>query len=189
MKAKEIIKNVCENLDKQELLESQYFNATGNVLSNQNQKDLNKILKCLNDITEEISTNYIPLLKSKKIELVDGKINVFDIDTKIQEIISVKSKNGKNLKYKIIADKMLCFANTAEVIYKVYPNEMNLESDAETFCGKLSARILAYGVTADFCYKEMLYNDASVWETRFKNALFLAQSKKGEIKLKKRGWY
>ena len=55
--------------------------------------------------------------------------------------------------------------------------------------GKISARILAYGVASEYCFLEMLYDDATLWENRYKNALLCAQRKKGELKLKKRGWF
>jgi hypothetical protein len=76
-----------------------------------------------------------------------------------------------------------------EVTYKVYPEKILLDGNAESFGGKISARILAYGVASEYCFLEMLYDDATLWETRYKNALLNAQRKKGELKLKKRGWF
>ena len=64
-----------------------------------------------------------------------------------------------------------------------------LDDDAETFCERLSARVLAYGVAGELCNLEMLYDDATIWETRFKNALLFSSRKKGELILKQRGWF
>ena len=60
---------------------------------------------------------------------------------------------------------------------------------AENFGGKISARVIAYGVASEYCFLEMLYDDATLWESRYKNALLVASRKKGEIQLKKRGWF
>jgi len=189
LKVKEILKNVCVYLGKEELLESSFFEEDGEELTPLHKKDLEKMLKCLNYITSEIASDYLPILKEKEITLKNGEINVFDIDENIHEIISIKSKFGKNLRYKYLENKIICLATNVVITYKIHPSEATLEGDAESFGGRLSSRVIAYGVASEYCYEEMLYDDASIWENRYKNALFVSQRKKGEIKLKKRGWY
>ena len=188
MKVKEILENVCVYLGKEEILDSNLFNETGEEISTLAQKDLNKMVKCLNLILEEIACNYLYIVKEKEIELKNGEINVYDIDDNILEIISIKNKFGKNLRYKYNEDKIVCLASRAVVTYKVYPKEVGIDSIVEGFGGRLTSRVIAYGVASEYCYQEMLYDDASIWETRFKNALLMHSRKKGEIKLKQRGW-
>lgn len=189
MTAKEIIKNVCIYLGKEEILDSELFEADGEKISTQMQKDLDKMLKCINDITEELATEYLPITKSKIVDLSDGTINLYDIDEYIFEILSVKTLTGRILRYVISNGKMICLASRVEITYKVYPQEITFESEAENFGGKLSPRVIAYGVASEYCFLEMLYDDATLWESRYKNALLNIQRKKGELKLKKRGWY
>lgn len=189
MTAKEIIKNVCVYLGKEELLNSSFFETDGQEITEKQQKDLNKMLQCLNYTTEELATEYIPILKTNQFSLCDGSIKLSEIDDNLQEIISVKTIGGKTLRYAITGEKLICLASKVEITYKVYPSIITLQSQAESFGGRLSARVIAYGVASEYCFLEMLYDDATIWETRFKNALLVAQRKKGEIKLKKRGWF
>lgn len=189
MTAKEIIKDVCIYLGKEEILNSSFFETDGQDLTKNETKDINNILDCLNFVTEEIATEYLPILKTKELYLSDGTIPINQIDENLFEIVSVKSKLGKTLRYAITNSKLVCLASRVEVTYKVYPTLITLNGQAEDFGGKLSARVLAYGVASEYCFLEMLYDDATLWENRFKNALFSLQRKKGEIKLKKRGWF
>ena len=189
MKAKEILKNVCVYLGKEELLASSLFEENGNEPTEREMADINKMLKCLNFITSEIASDYLPIIKEKEVEITNHKINVFDIDEKIQEIVSFKSVYGRNLKYRLIDGHVVSLTNKAVVKYKVYPDEILLDGNAETFGGRLSARIIAYGVASEYCFLEMLYDDASIWENRYKNALLMNSRKKSEITLKKRGWF
>lgn len=189
MKVKEILKNVCVYLGKEELLECSFFEENGEEASSILQNDLNKMLKCLNLILGEIASDYMPIIKQKEITLKNGEVNVFDIDENIHEIVSIKNKFGKNLKYKYLENKIICLATNVVVEYKVYPTEVLLDGDVECFGGRLSSRVLAYGVASEYCYNDMLYDDATIWENRFKNALLISCRKKGEIKVKKRGWY
>ena len=189
MTAKEIIKNVCIYLGKEEILNSNFYETSGQDLTIEQQKDVDKMIDCLNYITEELATEYLPILRTKQIELSEGKVDLVKIDENLQEIISVKTFSGKTLKYAITNEKMICLASRVEITYKVYPNKITINSNAENFGGKISARVIAYGVASEYCFLEMLYDDATLWETRYKNALLVAQRKKGELKLKKRGWF
>ena len=189
MKAKEIIKNVCVYLGKEEILQSNLFEEGGDELSSIQNVTVERMINCLNLITSEIASDYLPILQEKEITFKNGEINVYEIDENIQEIISIKSKFGKNLRYKYLGDKIICLTTNAIITYKVYPKEVKIDDDVESFGGRLSARVIAYGVASEYCYLEMLYDDATIWESRFKNALLINARKKGEIKLKKRGWF
>ena len=189
MQVKEILKLVCTLLGKEELLGSQYFDENGSELTDAQSGDLNKMLDCLNSVTEEIAIGYLPLLKQKEVTFVNGKILVSDIDNDILGIESIKTISGKNLKYKYLKDEIVCLVGRAIITYKIHPTALSLTSDAESFGNRLSARILAYGVASEYCYIEMLYDDATIWETRFKNALLYSSEKRGELNLKQRGWY
>ncbi len=189
MTAKEIIKNVCIYLGKEEILNSSFFETDGAELTKAEKKEVNNILDCLNFITEELATEYLPIIKTKELHLKDGSIALNEIDENLQEIVSVKSSSGKTMRYVIANNKMICLATRVEVVYKVYPKTITLESEAESFGGKISARVIAYGVASEYCFLQMLYDDATLWENRYKNALINAQRKKGELKLKKRGWF
>ena len=189
MKAKEILKNVCVYLGKEEILSSSIFEENGEELTEEQMAEVNKIIKCINLVQEEIATEYLRVLKEKEVTLTNGEIDARNIDENIFEIISIKNKFGKSLKYKYVNGKIVCLTNKAIITYSTYPKSVvGLEDDVESFAGKISARVLGYGVASEYCYLEMLYDDATIWETRFKNALLVLARKKGEIKLKKRGW-
>lgn len=189
LKAKEILKNVCVYLGKEELLQSNIFEDCGEEPSTLNQLELDKMLNCINLIVDEIASDYLPITKEKEITLTNGEIDVFEIDKDIHEIISIKNKFGKSLKYKYLNNKIICLASKVVVCYTVHPKKVvEIDDEAECFGGRLGERVLAYGVASEYCFLEMLYDDATIWESRFKNSLLIACRKKGEIKLKKRGW-
>ena len=189
MKAKDIIKNVCMYLGKEDILQSNIFKDGGQEPEPFATLEVDKMVECLNLINEEIAFSYLPIIKEKEIKLKNGEIEVKDIDENIMEIIGIKTKLGKNVKYRYANNKIVCLATNVIVRYKVYPEKVTIDSLSEEFGGLLSERIIAYGVASEYCYLEMLYDDATVWESRFKNALLFSSRKKGEIVLKKRVWF
>lgn len=189
MQVKEILKITCSLLGKEELLNTVYFDEQANNLTDENTKELNKMLECLNIVNEEIALCYLPLLNQKEVTFTNGKIKISDIDENIFSIVGIKNKLGNSLKFKYLKDEIVCLTTNAIVTYKVRPSILTLNQNAEDFSGRLTARILAYGVASEYCYAEMLYDDATIWENRFKNALLYISEKKGELNLKQRRWY
>lgn len=189
MTAKDIIKNVCIYLGKEEILASNLFNLEGEELGENAKKDLDLMMECLNFVTDEIASEYLPIYRAKIMETNHNKIKISDIANDVQDIISVKNKVNKSIKFNIIDGNIICVADKVNVIYSVYPKKINIESDFEYFDGVISARVLAYGTASEYCFIQMLHSDANIWETRYKSALLADVRKKGSIYLKGRSWY
>ena len=102
MKAKEILKNVCVYLGKEELLASSIFEENGIEPTEREMADINKMLKCLTFITNEIASDYLPILREKEVEITNHKINVFDISKTQLDLMADKGINT--------------FANSNEVV-------------------------------------------------------------------------
>ena len=186
MTTKQILEYACLFLGKEELLNSAYFINEGEQLTEENTKDLNLLKRCLDLVISEIASDYMPIIKSKEIEFENFACQISSIDNSIQEIISIKSKTGKNLFYKIVDNKIICKTNLADVEYKVYPSKSELNGDCENFGGRIPDRVIAYGVCMEYCLVSLLFDDAQIWENRYKSSLLINSRKKSEMKLKKR---
>ena len=100
MKVKDIVEYACVFMGKEELLASNIFDEEGDAPDENQTKDLNLIIRCVNNITSEIAADYLPILKQKEVTFTDGKINISSIDNKIQEVVNIKTLGGKSLNYK-----------------------------------------------------------------------------------------
>ena len=188
MQVKDILKKVCKILGKKELVTTQYFSVSGRENTQDELDDLGDMLECLNDITGEIATNYLPILKQKEVSLSSGEIDVFSIDENILSIVKVKSVYGNVIPYKYYENKLQCFLNKAVIEYKVHPTMLTLSGSAETFGGRITLNALAWGTLSEYYFKAGMYDDALMWENRFKNALMFLCNGKSEIIIKKRRW-
>ncbi|MDR0850330.1 MAG: hypothetical protein LBN07_02465 [Christensenellaceae bacterium] len=156
-------------------------------VSAETQKKFNKLLDSFNLCLSEISTDYIPLLTSQTLTPVGGKL--YSNSTDMKRIYEIRTKSGKKLKYKLFEGFVsIDFAGPVEVTSFVAPQILTLNSTFSSFGGKVSEKCLAMGTSAEYCFLAALYNDAEIWDNRFRQALNRACSKKDSLILPERRW-
>ena len=189
MKTKEVLSLACMFLGKEELLECEYFTSTeGYSLSQEEEKDLNLLNRCLTLITNEISTDYLYINQNKQLKLIDGQISLEDIDDSVYEIIKVTDLYGDPLKFKVIDNNLIVCAKDVIVKYRKFAKRPTLDGECEDFSNRISERVLAYGVAMEYSFISSLFDDATIWENRFKNALLVLSRKKKNIIMPAKRW-
>lgn len=181
MLVKDIIKLVCKFTENEELEEA----IEENSLTDEQTLLVESLVNGFNLVNNEIASEYLPYLKSKSMQTDNFKIKYSDFDEKLCEIISIKDKNGKNLKFKKFDDHIMVFANSVQVIYSIYPQNLTLEDEFESL---LPERVYAYGVAREYFFIKTLFDDADIWEERFKNSLQVLVRKKSDIIMPRRRW-
>lgn len=184
-----IIKNACVFLQKEELADVTELGGT--ILSTEvQQKEIKMLLRCLNLVYNQIATDYIPLLETEKIMPLNSEILLSDLSKKILDVKRIEDKFGIRVNYKLYPDKIFLPINgEVTITYSYEPEELiDPESTMESFSEKLTERVMAYGVAMEYSFISGLHDDASIWETRFKDGLLIAARKKSEIRLPERRW-
>ena len=82
MTVKNIIKNVCVFLQKDELLECAELGGE-KVATESQLKDLNYLLRCLNLVYNEIASDYVPLLNKETFLPENGRVYYKDFSKKL----------------------------------------------------------------------------------------------------------
>lgn len=182
MLVKDIIKLAC-NFTENEDLASKIENNSQ--LSETEGLIKDSLVNCFNLINNEIASEYLPYLKSETFIPTAFKVSFDDFSKDLIEIISVKDKNGRNLKYKKFDSYIVVFAKEVEIVYSYKPDNMTLSS---SFDSLLPERVFAYGVAREFYFTQTLFDDADIWESRFKNSLQVLVRKKSEVKIPSRRW-
>lgn len=54
---------------------------------------------------------------------------------------------------------------------------------------RVSARVTALGVAAEYCFVCGLFEEAQLWDGRYKDSLKIALRKKGAMSVKARRWF
>lgn len=181
MLVKDVISLACEFTDNKDLIE----NLNNDTLTEEQSVIIDSLLNCFNLINEEISTEYVPIIKREVVKTSDFKVNFDDLSYKVLDIIDVKDKLGRKVKFKVFNEFIVAIADKIEVSYSIHPEKLTLSQENNS---TLPERVFAYGVAREFFFMQSMFDDADIWEERFKNSLSVLTRKKHDIVIPRRRW-
>lgn len=195
---REILKLACTFLGLDELLSDEYFSVEESelesyVLARQEEspeslKELNSIKDMLNRITNEISSQVVPLYESFDAIFNQNGEFCFENLENVFQIVSVQDCYGTKLKFKVRNQTIFCESGKLIVNYTRYAKQSSLYQECENFNGQIPLRVIAYGVAMEYCLINSMFEEADMWESRFKNSLLSVSSQKKSIVMPAQRW-
>lgn len=209
MKVKDIISLACVFLNKQELLETSLFvgevsssqtsessttqteSETQTVLSptDEEQKEIDMLVRCLNLVVGEICCDYIPLVEREFVEVVNGKFEFSKLKKIAMEILAIRNEAGDKIRCKLNPSFVALPNGKYEIEYSFVPAALTLDDDMPAFYCRVPDRVFAYGVAMEYSLLSSLYDEMEIWQTRFRDGLEIATQKHSEKRLPRRGWF
>lgn len=193
MKIRDIAELAAVLLQKHDLINSGVFAMTedNDELHNalENNRELKLLVRCVNLVAKEVACDYIPLLHTQTMTAVDGKILYPDFEKTLLEVRSVKDKKGENVRFFTLPDYIAVEDGCFEVSYAFIPSDKGFLDDMDFSGTKASDRVFAYGAAAEFCLVCGAYDEALMWERRYKDALMVATHKANQVILPARRWF
>ena len=191
MKLKDITELTCVFLQKHELLDLGIF-ADDHAAEAQEElkinKDLQLLNRCANLVYKEVACDYLPLVRKQTFETSNGAISYADFDKVLQDVKEIRDAYGKSVKFYVLPDGLETVSGTVCVKYAYVPSDCGFFEELDYKSGKIGERVFAYGTAAEYCMISGLYEDALIWEQRYKDALLSCVSKKSEIRIPARRW-
>ena len=152
----------------------------------QSDKALQKLVGCVNLSLCELAEEYLPLTARQSVA-AGGTVPYASFAHSPVQILS--AKQGGNVRYVYRPDGVeFETEGEVEVEYTYRPDERGFLDEVETGSGHIGVRTLAYAACAEYCLQNGDYDEAQVWDKRYKDNLLNALSKKSEISIKKREW-
>ncbi|MEG1499857.1 MAG: hypothetical protein RR400_02170 [Clostridia bacterium] len=186
MTALSVIKLSLELLGKEDLLKLTQFGGTVATASEEEKKEIDRLVKCLNLVVSEIAEEFFPLKKIEKIKSVDGVILFSSFSCPVFSVVSIHDSCGRKMKFKTFPDHIKVDDGEMEICFEYKPKIIDINGEIENFYGKVSERIFAYGVAMEFCLISSMADEAMLFDKRFKDSLFIAGKKRCECAMPKR---
>ncbi|MBQ4268819.1 MAG: hypothetical protein IJB97_04120 [Clostridia bacterium] len=164
MTVREVIKEAAEIVGAEKV--KAYIDS--NVSGGERQTEV--LLRCFNLVENELALDYLPLKCEETFQTQTGAIDYASLSKKAVRILSVKDESGNSVPFKTFPDRLKTQAGVLQVLYSYLPEEKTLsgESDFKTLASK---RLFAYGVAAEYCLSCGLYEEAAVWDKKYKEAI------------------
>lgn len=182
MLVKDIIKLACDFTGQEALGEKI---AQSSLLETCEQEIVDKFVKCFNLVNNEIASEFVPIKKIEQFEVSNGKILLTQFSTKPYKILYIKNSLGRKMHFKQFEDYLVVFCKKAIVCYTTLPFALSINDQIDSF---LPERVYAYGVAREFLFLQSRFDDADIFEERFKNALELICRSAPHAKMPSRRW-
>ena len=200
MKLREIVKLSSIMLGLEDILTmEELYNSSFDILNEDtylqndsetnaiNIRNLNLLVRCFNLAYSEIATDYVPLTFKENVTVTNGYIDLSTLTKKFYKLIKIESPKNDKVEYEMYANKIYLNNGVYTIVYRYIPTFATLNSDLETFDGKILDRVFAYGLNKEYCYISGLYNEAESWKNKFEDSLKLVLMKQN-FNLPKRRW-
>ena len=184
MKARELIVLAAEFVGE-ELLE--HVNGYFDYGESLGEMPVVELLSSFNGVQEELASKYIPLITEEEIETVTGAVPYTVLSKRVSRIVRVTNEWGMSVRFDLYDEYFKTCVGRLKVKYTYLPNEKDTEDEVE-FDLYVTKRLIAYGMAADYCLKKGLYDEAEMWDKKYKTAIRDAYKKAPCKRIPAREW-
>ena len=184
MKVKEILKNCAVLLDDLTLykcIEKGEYTPQENEI-----KDL--LIECTNLTNARIASEYVFLKEEVEKQTQNGEIFLKDLsDKRVYDVVGVK-KEGYSVKFSVKNGYLYTESGNIKIEFAYLPEKHAIDDTIDYYSGRVSERVFAYGVVAEYLTIKGNVDDANVWNEKFVSALSQSYKKHREIIVPRRRW-
>lgn len=191
MKVKDLIKDVCIFIGREDLTQNNIFDTSQQAPSEWDSFEINRLVAFYNNIYKEIATCYLPLFYEEEIEFVDGIFEYSNLEKNIIDIYKLKNVFGENVVFEAFPTYIKSNALFAKIVYSFCPSDVLISAteDINFFGGKILPQVIIYGIAREFALLNREYTEAEIWNKKFKENLLNAVQRKTSVHMKNRGWF
>lgn len=183
IRVREVLTLAAKELGREDLCQS--IDST-NAATN---SEVVALVHCFNMVENEIALDYFPLKTKQTFSGASGVVSYQNFTRSPVYIYSVCSEAGTELSYELRADGVALSAPTpsAVITYSYSPQTKSLTANSD-FQSKISPRLMAYGVACEYCLTLGKFQEAALWESKYKDALRAANLLRRKLRVRSRRW-
>lgn len=183
MKVKDVVLLAADMLGLKERVDA-YLNHG----DEDGERDTNLLLRSYNTVESELALDYLPLHCEDVVQTDTGRITYGTLSMPPVRLLRVTDEDGKSVAFKIFPDYFQVETlGEVRVSYTYAPMKKSVGDDGE-YKVQASERLIAYGMAAEYCLWKGLFEEASAWEKKYKDALKKAYEAKPSKIMRSRRW-
>lgn len=145
------------------------------------------LLRCFNLVENEVALDYLPLLAEEMMETETGAVYYSSLSREAARVIGVWDEWGNAVPFTLFPDYLKTQPQKVLVRYTYLPQEKSFGDESDFTLGA-SVRLFAYGVAAEYALASGLFEEAAVWDKKYKDAIKAAYSAKPARRIRSRRW-
>ena len=145
------------------------------------------LLRCFNIVENELALDYLPLNAEDEFESETGVIYYTQFEHSVVRIIAVEDEWGNAVPFKLFPKYLKTQNGKVRVVYSYTPKEKKLDENSD-FTLQASVRLFSYGVATEYALANGLFEEATVWDKKYKDAVQAAYQLRPCKKIQSRRW-
>ena len=166
MKVKDTVLGAAKLLGLEEGI-SAYFDGGDETL----KREAELLVACFNMVECGLALDYLPLFAEDELLTVTDRLEFSAFTYAPVRILKVEDEEGRSVKYTLYPQYLKAErSGRLKVTYTYTPDKKDIEGDSD-FCLLVSEHLFVYGVLAEYCMAEGRFEEASVWDKKYKEAI------------------
>lgn len=194
MKVMEVVKLAAQNLGRQDLSDSidALAQTSGDAAETEGETlsdEIKSLVRCFNLVENEVALDYFPLKKEEAFTPVSHTVPYTEFSASPVDVQKVTDEGGRDVEFEIRSAHLYLPKEHKKVVvtYSYVPALKTLGDESE-FSGKITPRLLSFGVAGEFCLSASRFQEAAMWERRFLDALKAASLIRKKLSMRARRW-
>ena len=189
MTVKEVLVLAAGCLGRDDLISA--LDKTAGALTDDEKLELDSLLRCYNFVENEVALDYYALKKEETVTVSENKIYYTKLSStpvNIRKVVcgGYLARFASYPAYVLLSDG---WNGQAIIVYDYIPsNKTSLSERSEFTDTGVSARLIAYGVTAQYCLVNGETGRAAVWDKKFRDALRAKNLLRRTVTIRSRRW-
>lgn len=182
MTVKEILLETARKIGKYQEV-SNYLNGEDTV----GEALTNELLECFHTIENELALDYLPLYAEEELVSKTGAVYFSELDHAAVRIVEVLDGYGNVLKFQLFPQYLKTQPGKLKIRYSYTPERKTVDGESD-FNLHASARLFAYGMAAEYAIQNGLFEEAGIWDRKYKEAISAAYKATPNKKIASRRW-
>lgn len=145
------------------------------------------LLACFNLVENELALDYLPLWAEESFQTNTGTIFYKQFSKKITRVVKVSDKWGNEIPFRIFPEYVAMQAEEVNIRYAYAPEKKGL-GDKTDFQLRVSERLFAYGIAAEYSLLKGNFEEAAAWDAKYKEAIASAYRSGKSVRISSRRW-
>lgn len=128
-----------------------------------------RLLTCFNLVENELALDYFTLKRSETV-MSQGQIKFSVLQRSPVNIISVTDGKDNPYEFSLYADYIQTTTGMVKITYAYTPNTKTIDENSD-FTMEVSARLMSYGMAAEYALAVGLVEEAALWDKKYKDAI------------------
>ncbi len=151
------------------------------------KRETEVLLRCFNLVENEVALDYLPLYCEDEVDSETGFIAYSELTRPAVRVLGVADMWGNSAPFKLFPQYLKTQPGRVKIVYTYTPAEKTAEENSD-FVLQASPRLFAYGIAAEYCLAAGLYEEAAVWDKKYKDALTAAYRNRTSKVMRSRRW-